>query len=33
MYGVKMVKNYKGEQLGLANFEGTCKFSEFYYYK
>lgn len=22
-----MVKNYKGEQLGLANFEG--KFSEF----
>lgn len=31
VYGVKMVKNYKGEQLGLANFEG--KFSEFYYYK
>ena len=31
MYGVKMVKNYKGEQLGLANFEG--KFSELYYYK
>ena len=24
VYGVKMVKNFRGENLGLANFEGTC---------
>ncbi len=23
VYGVRMVKNYRGENLGFANFEGT----------
>ncbi len=24
VYGVKVVKNYRGENLGFVNFEGAC---------
>ncbi len=32
VYGVKVVKNYRGENLGFVNFEGepcTCRWSTF----
>lgn len=37
IYGVKYVKSFRGEVLGLARFQGTCivknvKFSYFSYY-
>ena len=32
VYGVKVVKNFKGEKLGLANFEGTLNNYEFCYF-
>ena len=27
VYGVKVVKNFRGENLGFVNFEGLCKSS------
>lgn len=28
VYGVKMVKNYRGENLGFVNFEGTLLYAD-----